>query len=70
MVMRYDSSDKVSGLMDAAAHIDQLDEPPTCQRMGIMASFNSMEDFEMWVFFNASLTLVLSVSDFFTVTIN
>lgn len=37
------------GMVDYDAHIDQLDEPPTCQRMGIMASFNSMEEFEMWV---------------------
>lgn len=49
MVMRYDSLDKMSGMVDYDAHIDQLDEPPTCQRMGIMASFNSMEEFEMWV---------------------
>lgn len=47
MVMRYDSLDKMSGVVDYDAHIDQLDEPPTCQRMGIMASFNSMEEFEM-----------------------
>lgn len=47
MVMRYDNLDKMSGMVDYDAHIDQLDEPPTCQRMGIMASFNSMEEFEM-----------------------
>uniref|UniRef100_A0A8W8JHP3 Acetyl-CoA carboxylase n=1 Tax=Magallana gigas TaxID=29159 RepID=A0A8W8JHP3_MAGGI len=47
MVMRYDSLDKMSGMVDYDAHIDQLDEPPTCQRMGIMASFNSMEEFEI-----------------------
>eukprot|EP00105_Crassostrea_gigas_P046074 XP_019930222.1 PREDICTED: acetyl-CoA carboxylase-like [Crassostrea gigas] len=47
MVMRYDSLDKMSGVVDYDAHIDQLDEPPTCQRMGIMASFNSMEEFEI-----------------------
>ncbi|XP_062596285.1 acetyl-CoA carboxylase 1-like isoform X10 [Saccostrea cucullata] len=47
MVMRYDSLDKMSGLSDPEAHIDQLEEPPTCQRMGIMASFNSMTEFEI-----------------------
>ncbi|XP_078337630.1 acetyl-CoA carboxylase-like isoform X9 [Crassostrea virginica] len=46
MVMRYDSLDKMSGVVDYEPHIDQLEEPPTCQRMGIMASFNSMEEFE------------------------
>ena len=46
MVMRYDSLDKMPGAVDYEPHIDQLEEPPTCQRMGIMASFNSMEEFE------------------------
>ena len=47
MVMRYDSIDKVSSIIEDDAHIDQLQEPPICQRMGIMASFNSFEDFDL-----------------------
>lgn len=27
------------------SHIDQLDEPPIAQRMGVMAAFSSFEEF-------------------------
>ncbi|KAK3098334.1 hypothetical protein FSP39_018526, partial [Pinctada imbricata] len=47
MVMRYDSSDKMSAIMEDDAHIDQLQESPICQRMGIMASFNSFQEFDL-----------------------
>lgn len=47
MVVRFDSSDKMSEVNDdSSAHIDQLTESPLCQRTGIMASFNSLEDFD------------------------
>ena len=47
MVVRFDSSDKMSEVKDdPSAHIDQLTESPLCQRTGIMASFNSLEDFD------------------------
>ncbi|CAC5416435.1 ACACA [Mytilus coruscus] len=48
MVMRFDSSDKMTEIKDdpTAAHIDQLHDTPVCQRTGIMASFNSLEDFD------------------------
>ncbi|KAJ8315639.1 LOW QUALITY PROTEIN: hypothetical protein KUTeg_007789 [Tegillarca granosa] len=47
MVMRMDSSEKIQGLVndDLSAHIDQLEEPPICQRMGIMAAFESFDTF-------------------------
>ncbi|XP_033740192.1 acetyl-CoA carboxylase-like isoform X1 [Pecten maximus] len=47
MVMRFDSSEKVAELAESesSAHIDQLEELPMCQRMGIIASFSSFEDF-------------------------
>lgn len=50
MVMRFDSSDKMTEIKDdpTAAHIDQLHDTPVCQRTGIMASFNSLEDFDKY----------------------
>lgn len=47
MVMRMDSNEKIQTLVndDLSAHIDQLEEPPICQRMGIMAAFESFDTF-------------------------
>lgn len=46
--MRFDSSEKMTEVKEdhTAVHIDQLAESPVCQRTGIMASFNSLEDFD------------------------
>jgi len=49
MVMRFDCSDKVSDTStdSNSVHIDQLEEQPLCQRMGIIVSFTSFDDFVM-----------------------
>ena len=54
MVMRMDSrTPSVASLetldLEDHGHIDQLQEPPIAQRMGIMAAFMSFDDFAEYV---------------------
>ncbi|XP_052244589.1 acetyl-CoA carboxylase-like isoform X1 [Dreissena polymorpha] len=40
------SIQSLKGSLDDSSHIDQLDEPPIAQRMGIMAAFSSFDEFK------------------------
>ncbi|KAH3723853.1 hypothetical protein DPMN_049648 [Dreissena polymorpha] len=42
------SIQSLKGSLDDSSHIDQLDEPPIAQRMGIMAAFSSFDEFKRW----------------------